>query len=227
MCLTLCYDILRVQGNEDIVIFENVRVHEKEYVVRMVETLRSRSIAVILVAWKVRDVLERDPHSLTTFDEAASQFEVPLIHIPLHKESCFLPSAINTTQPEAAFYADRVHPNKEGHWLIACMLASLLDSASTSHIESGSDSKPKKDDRNHNSHSIKIGARPLALLALVLSIPVLLIRKVIRSHTLLPLFGIVFCIMLNLMNFSGTSHGVDQVHLITSQAEHKPISNYS
>eukprot|EP00977_Amphora_coffeiformis_P024356 scaffold15612_cov105-Amphora_coffeaeformis.AAC.1 len=54
---------------------------------------------------------------------------------PSHQEMCFLPSSVNNnnTQPEIALFGsgDKTHPNMEGHWLIACLLASVIESAST------------------------------------------------------------------------------------------------
>ena len=118
-----CNDL---RGDEDIVVFENVRPYESDSVFDLSSSLKSKGFGVILVSWHGAASWKR-PYfpDLYGFWRASTELNIPLIDLNQDYQEVVqcLPQNFNFSQPvERLVHGDDVHPNHVGQLFIATMI---------------------------------------------------------------------------------------------------------
>mmetsp|Transcript_14523 Transcript_14523/g.18967 ORF Transcript_14523/g.18967 Transcript_14523/m.18967 type:complete len:471 (+) Transcript_14523:103-1515(+) len=126
-----------LRGDEDIVVFENVRPGEQDSVFDLSSSLKSTGFGVILVNWHGPNIwrFPYRPHSYG-FRRASTELNIPLIDLSQDYQKMVqcLPQDFNFSQPvEKLIHRDEVHPNYVGRLFIATMIGHVFDKAALLH----------------------------------------------------------------------------------------------
>lgn len=123
-----CNDL---RGDEDVVVFENVRPGEGKSVVQLATYLKNSGFGVVLVNWRGQLGLGH-PRKVYGFFEAAEALSLPLISLNedlQHVQQC-LPPDVDVSAPlEDLIYRDEIHPNRLGELILAAMIGRVLEAA--------------------------------------------------------------------------------------------------
>ena len=123
-----CNDL---RGDEDIVMFQNVRPGESEELYGLVDSLQKSGFAILLLSWHgiAQKMIPRDEFG---FEKAANDFNVPLVILNENADSlrACLPPTTNASVPmEKLIYRDEIHPSRLGEVTIATAIGSVLGNA--------------------------------------------------------------------------------------------------
>lgn len=121
-----------LRGDEDVVLFENVRPYEADGVLDLASSLVSRGFGVILCSWRAVATWNISDH-LLGFRNASTLLGLPLLTFPTGRErikEC-LPANANFSIPEEKqIYHDfTTHPNSLGEIMIATMIGQYFEDA--------------------------------------------------------------------------------------------------
>ena len=135
---SVCNDL---RGDEDVVLFENVRPYEFEAVPDLASSLVSRGYGVILYNWRGPKAWNLK-NRLVGFEESSNKFGLPLFTYPTGREIIkeSLPANANFSKPEEKqIYRDDVHPNRVGELIMATMIGQLFEDAARLYEETNLD----------------------------------------------------------------------------------------
>mmetsp|Transcript_23318 Transcript_23318/g.34257 ORF Transcript_23318/g.34257 Transcript_23318/m.34257 type:complete len:485 (-) Transcript_23318:83-1537(-) len=125
---SFCNDL---RGDEDVVVFENVRPYEAACVYDMAHTLISDKLGIILYNWHGPRAWNMSK-DLAGFERPSNELNLPLIDFPTGRKTITecLPANVNFSIPEEnQIYRDEVHPNRLGELIIATMIGQLFEDA--------------------------------------------------------------------------------------------------
>jgi len=121
----------QLRGDEDIVVYENVRPYEPDALFDLASSLVVRDYGVILAHWHGPATWNEDPN-LFGFSKASNELNLPLINLPDSRErvkEC-LPANTDFSIPEEQqIYRDEVHPNRIGELILASMIGQVFEEA--------------------------------------------------------------------------------------------------
>eukprot|EP00978_Attheya_sp_CCMP212_P038234 scaffold187687_cov24-Attheya_sp.AAC.1 len=122
-----------LRGDEDIVMFENVRGLglEAEAVVDLASSLVIRGYGVILAHWHSQRTWDSNP-DLNGFEKASRELKLPLLNLAASREQITqcLPANANLSIPEEhQIYRDEVHPNRLGELIFATLVGRVFEEA--------------------------------------------------------------------------------------------------
>lgn len=145
-----CNDL---RGDEDVVIFENVRPYEAQAVYDLSLSLLLKGLGVILVNWNGILWHRRPASSIYGFKRTSIDLNISLIEISKnfeHVVQC-LPQDFDFSGPGTELiHRDEVHPNRVGEVLIATMLGYIFDKSVQWHEDEGTG----------NRKGMSVGATP-------------------------------------------------------------------
>ena len=123
-----CNDL---RGDEDIVVFENVRPYEQDSVFDLASSLKNKGYGVILVNWHGPNTWKSPYYpNLYGFRRASTELNIPLIDLSQDYQKVVqcLPQDFNFSRPvEELIHVDDIHPNYVGQLFIATMIGHVFD----------------------------------------------------------------------------------------------------
>jgi len=120
-----------LKGDEDIIVFENVRPYEPQAVVDLASSLVFQGYGVILANWHGPASWKVESWQYG-FEKASHQLNLPLLNLAANRESVAmcLPANANFSIPEEKqIYKDEVHPNLVGQLFFATLVGHVIEEA--------------------------------------------------------------------------------------------------